>query len=56
MIAVIFEVFLAKGRVEEYLDIATELKSLLEKIDGSLFKSKSDEIVNWLSHSKSLIM
>ena len=34
MIAVIFEVYPAKGKVDEYLDIATELKPLLEKIDG----------------------
>jgi len=34
MIAVIFEVFPAKGKVEEYLEIATELKPELEKIDG----------------------
>ena len=34
MIAVIFEVFPAKGKVDEYLDIATNLKPLLEGIDG----------------------
>ena len=34
MIAVIFEVYPASGKVEEYLDIAAELKPLLEKIDG----------------------
>ncbi len=34
MIAVIFEVYPAKGKVEEYLDIATDLKPQLEKIDG----------------------
>lgn len=34
MIAVIFEVYPAKGKVDEYLDIASELKPLLEKIDG----------------------
>ena len=34
MIAVIFEVFPTKGKVDEYLDIASELKPLLEKIDG----------------------
>jgi len=34
MIAVIFEVFPAAGKVEEYLDIATNLKPELEKIDG----------------------
>lgn len=34
MIAVIFEVFPAEGKVEEYLDIAAKLKPQLEKIDG----------------------
>jgi heme-degrading monooxygenase HmoA len=34
MIAVIFEVYPAAGKVDEYLDIATELKPQLEKIDG----------------------
>jgi heme-degrading monooxygenase HmoA len=34
MIAVIFEVFPAEGKVEEYLDIASNLKPHLEKIDG----------------------
>ena len=34
MIAVIFEVYPAKGKVEEYLDIASELKPQLEKIEG----------------------
>lgn len=34
MIAVIFEVFPAEGKVQEYLDIAADLKPQLEKIDG----------------------
>lgn len=34
MIAVIFEVFPAQGRVDEYLDIAAELRPQLENIDG----------------------
>ena len=34
MIAVIFEVYPAKGKVEEYLEIASELKPQLEKIEG----------------------
>lgn len=34
MIAVIFEVWPADGRTEEYLDLAAELKPLLEKIEG----------------------
>ena len=47
MIAVIFEVFPAKGKVEEYLDIAAELKPQLDKIDGFIsierFQSFSEE-------------
>ena len=34
MIAVIFEVWPADGRKQEYLDIAAALRPLLEKIDG----------------------
>ncbi len=34
MIAVIFEVWPAEGRRQEYLDIAATLKPLLETIDG----------------------
>jgi heme-degrading monooxygenase HmoA len=34
MIAVIFEVWPADGRKQEYLDLAASLKPLLEKIDG----------------------
>lgn len=34
MIAVIFEVWPADGRKQEYLDLAAELRPLLEKIDG----------------------
>ena len=34
MIAVIFEVWPAEGRREEYLDLAGELKPLLADIDG----------------------
>lgn len=34
MIAVIFEVFPAEGKVQEYLDIAAKLKPILENIDG----------------------
>jgi heme-degrading monooxygenase HmoA len=34
MIAVIFEVWPTDGRKKEYLDIAGELRPLLEKIDG----------------------
>jgi len=34
MIAVIFEVWPAAGRVQEYLDIAAVLRRELEKVDG----------------------
>lgn len=34
MIAVIFEVWPAEGRRQEYLDIAAELRPMLETIDG----------------------
>jgi heme-degrading monooxygenase HmoA len=34
MIAVIFEVWPADGRKKEYLDIAAQLRPLLEQIDG----------------------
>ena len=34
MIAVIFEVTLAEGKTEQYLDIATNLRPLLDGIDG----------------------
>jgi heme-degrading monooxygenase HmoA len=34
MIAVIFEVWPAEGRQQEYLDIAAELRPLLDGIDG----------------------
>jgi len=34
MIAVIFEVWPAEGRKQEYLDIAAELRPLLDEIDG----------------------
>lgn len=34
MIAVIFEVFPSKGKQSAYLDIATELRPLLDEIDG----------------------
>ena len=34
MIAVIFEVWPKEGRVAQYLDLAAELRPLLEQIDG----------------------
>ncbi len=46
MIAVIFEVEPAEGRKDDYLDIATQMRPLLNKIDGFIsverFQSLSD--------------
>ncbi|MEW7008648.1 antibiotic biosynthesis monooxygenase family protein [Lentilitoribacter sp. EG35] len=46
MIAVIFEVQLAEGRKQEYLDIAADMRPLLERIDGFIsverFQSLTD--------------
>ncbi len=46
MIAVIFEVFPAKGKVEEYLDIAAELKPHLGKIDGFISIERFSSLTN----------
>lgn len=47
MIAVIFEVWPADGRAPEYLDIAAELRPLLDEIDGFIsierFESLSEQ-------------
>lgn len=47
MIAVIFEVQVAEGQTNDYLDIASELKPLLEQVDGFIsverFRSLTDE-------------
>jgi heme-degrading monooxygenase HmoA len=45
MIAVIFEVFPAEGKVQEYLDIAAELKPLLENIDGFISIERFSSLV-----------
>ena len=46
MIAIIFEVFPAEGHKQDYLEIAAELKPLLEQIDGFIsverFQSLTD--------------
>ncbi|MEP2028134.1 MAG: antibiotic biosynthesis monooxygenase [Paracoccaceae bacterium] len=46
MIAVIFEVQLAEGRKEDYLDIAAQMRPLLEEVDGFIsverFQSLTD--------------
>lgn len=45
MIAVIFEVTLAEGRRDEYLDIAAELKPQLEEIDGFISIERFSSLV-----------
>lgn len=45
MIAVIFEVYPAEGKVEEYLDIAAELKPQLETIDGFISIERFSSLV-----------
>lgn len=46
MIAVIFEVWPAEGRAAEYLDIAAELKPLLQAIDGFISVERFQSIVD----------
>ena len=45
MIAVIFEVYPAAGKVEEYLEIAAGLKSELENIDGFISIERFSSLV-----------
>ena len=45
MIVVIFEVIPAEGKVQEYLDIATNLKPQLEKIDGFISIERFSSLV-----------
>lgn len=45
MIAVIFEVFPAEGKVQEYLDIAAELRPQLEHIDGFISIERFSSLV-----------
>ena len=45
MIAVIFEVIPAAGRVDEYLAIAAELRAELEKIDGFISIERFSSLV-----------
>ncbi len=45
MIAVIFEVYPAKGKINKYLEIATDLKPDLEKIDGFISIERFSSIV-----------
>src|SRR5436190_11853973 len=46
MIAVIFEVTPAPGRMQEYLDLAAALKPELEKIDGFVSIERFASLVN----------
>ena len=46
MIAVIFEVTPAPGRMQEYLDIAAALKPELEKMDGFISIERFASLVN----------
>jgi len=45
MIAVIFEVFLAEGKVDEYLDIAASLRPQLKGIDGFISIERFSSLV-----------
>ncbi len=46
MIAVIFEVSPARGRKDDYLAIATSLRTELEKIDGFISVERFQSLVN----------
>ncbi|PRX38341.1 Heme-degrading monooxygenase HmoA [Meinhardsimonia xiamenensis] len=46
MIAVIFEVEPAEGRKQEYLDIAAEMRPLIEEIDGFISVERFQSLVN----------
>jgi len=46
MLAVIFEVIPAPGRREEYLDLATQLRPELEKIDGFISVERFASLTN----------
>ena len=46
MIAVIFQVFPEKGKFDEYFDIATDLKPLLEDIDGFISIERFTSLVD----------
>jgi len=46
MIAVIFEVIPNEGKKEEYLDIATQLRQELDKIDGFISIERFQSISN----------
>lgn len=46
MIAVIFEVELAEGRTEEYLDIAAEMRPMLDDIEGFISVERFKSLTN----------
>lgn len=46
MIAVIFEVYPVDDRMDEYLDIASQLRPELEKIDGFISIERFSSLVN----------
>lgn len=46
MIAVIFEVEIAEGRKPTYLDVAAELKPLLEEVDGFISVERFQSLSN----------
>ncbi|MFN0316972.1 MAG: antibiotic biosynthesis monooxygenase family protein [Burkholderiales bacterium] len=46
MIAVMFEVWPAKGRAQEYLDLAAALRVELEKIDGFISVERFASLTN----------
>jgi len=46
MIAVMFEVEIAEGRKADYLDVAAELKPLLEQVDGFIFVERFQSLTN----------
>ena len=46
MIAVIFEVEIAPSRKQDYLDLATELRPLLEQVDGFLSIERFQSLTN----------
>lgn len=46
MIAVIFEVEIADGRKQDYLDVAADLKPLLEQVDGFISVERFQSLTN----------
>ena len=46
MIAIIFEVFPKKGKVEEYLDIAARMRPMVENVEGFISVERFRSISN----------